>query len=262
MSTERAIPGTPEWDALSPHHLARYLFAAALAPGKRVLDAGCGGGYGAALLQAPTAGNAALVLASDIDAPTIAQAQKTFPSVTFLVDDCHTLHHTPGPFDLICNFENIEHLQHPKQFLAAAAQRLAPGGTLLVSTPDRAHTPPFKNGKPDNPFHFIEWYRQELAELLGRFFAEVDLRVQVECHALASRVAAVEALRQGLAWCDPPAVFLWRKLARTRGRRSWKVIEALAAPTVADYPIVEAALAPVWGKSYCHVAICRAPRPA
>ena len=39
-------------ELLAAEHLARYEWAAALAPGRRVLDAGCGTGYGAHILAA------------------------------------------------------------------------------------------------------------------------------------------------------------------------------------------------------------------
>ncbi|MEI9974184.1 MAG: hypothetical protein WDO73_20315 [Ignavibacteriota bacterium] len=45
---ERVIPGEVDVDLLN-EHLARYTFAARLARGKRVLDAGCGAGYGSAV---------------------------------------------------------------------------------------------------------------------------------------------------------------------------------------------------------------------
>jgi protein-L-isoaspartate O-methyltransferase len=46
---ERVIPGEVDIDLLN-EHMARYTFAARLARGKRVLDAGCGTGYGSAEL--------------------------------------------------------------------------------------------------------------------------------------------------------------------------------------------------------------------
>ena len=46
---ERVIPGQVDVDLLN-EHMARYTFAARLARGKRVLDAGCGAGYGSAEL--------------------------------------------------------------------------------------------------------------------------------------------------------------------------------------------------------------------
>src|SRR6185295_3680369 len=47
---ERVIPGQVDVDLLN-EHMARYVFAARLARGKRVLDAGCGAGYGSAELS-------------------------------------------------------------------------------------------------------------------------------------------------------------------------------------------------------------------
>jgi SAM-dependent methyltransferase len=281
MPIERAIPGGPLWDALAAHHLTRYLFALDLAAGKRVLDAGTGAGYGAALL----ASRAARVLAVDIDAASIATAQKVFDlaNLTYLVDDCHTLAATAtacaeapgwrrpaagasgganGGFDLIVNFENIEHLPHPEQFLAAAAKLLRPTGTLLISTPDRANTPPFKDGKPDNPFHMFEWYRDEFRALLAPHFATIDMKVQVQSYALRSREEAVDALKGALMWANPLGTFLWRKLTRTKSRtRSWRALDSLAAPALTDYPIVDAAMAAIWGTSYCHFAVCTNPTP-
>src|SRR6516225_2643857 len=46
---ERLIPGEVDIDLLN-EHMARYAFAARLVRGKRVLDAGCGAGYGSAAL--------------------------------------------------------------------------------------------------------------------------------------------------------------------------------------------------------------------
>jgi protein-L-isoaspartate O-methyltransferase len=48
---ERLVPGEPEWAEFSAPHLARYLFAAEYARGRRVLDAGTGSGYGARNLR-------------------------------------------------------------------------------------------------------------------------------------------------------------------------------------------------------------------
>jgi SAM-dependent methyltransferase len=202
------------------------------------------------------------VIGVDIDEQAIAEDQKAYPGVTYLVDSCETLTKVSGPFDLICSFENIEHLQKPENFLRAAGRLLSPEGVLLTSTIDRAITPPFKLGRPANPFHTTEWYRDEFAALLGHYFEHVEMRVQVESHGAASRSRAVQALRQGMMWCNPLLMLLWRQTARVRGVRSWKALDALAVRTVADYPIVSAAVAPVWGTSHCHFAICRGPRGA
>jgi SAM-dependent methyltransferase len=260
VSTERATPGDPTWAELSAPHVARYLFAADFVRQKRVLDAGCGSGYGSLLLAAA---GAAQVVGIDLDPASIEQAQQRYlhPRVSYVVDDCQTIAAASGPWDVICSFENIEHLTEPQRFLAAAAQQLAADGVLIVSTPDRADTPPFVDGRPRNEFHVNEWYRDEYLRLLTPYFDEVELRVQVRSTALESRQAAVAALRQALLWSNPLSVFLWRKFARSRHRkRAWRALEGLAAPSVADYPITTSELAPILGTPAFQVALCSGPR--
>src|ERR1051325_4257955 len=118
---ERAVPGEFEWSQLSAPHLARYLAAAELAKGSRVLDAGSGAGYGAALLKLA---GAVSVQGAELDPDTVRQSHDHFAGagVEFVVDDCELLEKVAGPFDLICCFEVIEHLQRPERFLRRAAE--------------------------------------------------------------------------------------------------------------------------------------------
>ena len=46
-----------------------------------------------------------------------------------------------GPFDLICLTDVLEHLEDPRACLRALASRLAPGGLVVVSTPNRRSLP-------------------------------------------------------------------------------------------------------------------------
>ena len=270
---ERAVPGSAEWVELAAPHLARYLFAAEWARGKRVLDAGTGQGYGAALLAHA---GAMSVLGIDNDTTAIAQAQQTYgqkesikeavpnftAQLTFEIDDCEMLARATGPYDLICNFENIEHLPHPENFLALAARRLVPEGVLLISTPDRTVTPPFVDGKPRNPHHCHEWHRDEFYDMLAHHFADIEMRVQVLTTAQQARMEAVEALRQSLMWSNPLTLLLWRKwpFFGPATARPWKKLAGLAASAPTDYPIVVPALASLLGRSWFHIAICRQPR--
>jgi SAM-dependent methyltransferase len=257
ITVERAMPGETQWAELSAPHMARYLAAAEHAKGLRVLDAGCGAGYGAALLKMA---GASTVQAIDIDFEAVASARAQFGTgdVEYFVDDCEQLRHVAGPVDLICSFEALEHLAHPGQFLARASELLTPEGMLLVSTPDRRSTPPFVDGRPRNPFHIHEWYTEEFEALLTPYFAQVEIRVQVESIALQSRLQAVRALREGLMWSSPLLTLFWRKWPWSRrADRSWKKLSGLAAPSIADYPIIPRAVAPAYGTPWFNFAICR-----
>jgi SAM-dependent methyltransferase len=258
--SERAVLQDQEWIALGAPHVARYLAAAEYAAGRRVLDAASGSGYGAFLLKSAGAND---VLGVDIDADSVRRATAEFgaPCIRFVEDDCQKLTNVSGPFDLICNFEAIEHFREPQEFLQRACRLLAPGGALLVSTPDRADSLPFVGGRPHNPFHLHEWYRGEFQEMLAEHFACVDFRVQVRVHAVEGRKKAVKALRQGLMLCNPVTTLIWRAWPWTQKvNRPWERLAWLAAPSLADYPIVPLSLAPLYGVPAYHFAICRDPR--
>ena len=125
--------------------------------------------------------------------------------IEFICDDCHTLGNVTGPFEVICNFENLEHLERPAEFLKAAAGHLSDDGVFLCSTPDRATKPEHVNGKPTNPYHINEWYRDEFIGLLKPYFGEVELRTQVQTSTSVRRQDGTYALQAHLEylWSNP-----------------------------------------------------------
>jgi len=138
-------PERPDLDSVAwaqfADHVARYVFAGSYVQGKRVLDAGTGPGYGAAILKYA---GAAEVVAVDIDSESIEYAKCRFggEGVDYMTDDCEAFENARGPFDVICSFENIEHLPNPEKFMAESARMLKPDGMLIISTPERAKQPP------------------------------------------------------------------------------------------------------------------------
>ena len=89
---ERLIPGEVDIDLLN-EHMARYHFAVRLARGKRVLDAGCGAGYGSAEL----ADVAESVTGIDIAAEAVehARAHYALHNVVFEQASCTQLPYAP-----------------------------------------------------------------------------------------------------------------------------------------------------------------------
>ena len=114
---ERVIPGEVEVDLLN-EHMARYTFATRLARGKRVLDAGCGAGYGSAEL----ARNADTVVGVDCAAEAIEFARTHYAAhnLTFEVGSCEALPCDDATFGLVVAFEVIEHLEDWRGFLRAS----------------------------------------------------------------------------------------------------------------------------------------------
>ena len=101
--------------------------------GKTALDVGCGAG----LLAEPLARLGANVTGIDAAAELItaarAHAEVMGLSIDYRAGDLFDLE---GQFDLITCMEVIEHVADPEAFVAALARRLAPGGLLIMSTPN------------------------------------------------------------------------------------------------------------------------------
>ena len=170
---ERVIPGEVEPDLLN-EHLARYAFAARLARGRRVLDAGCGIGYGAAQLAAAARRVVGLEIAPEVAAA--ARARYPHPRLSYLSGDCARLPFAAASFDLVVAFEVIEHLHEWDQLLAESRRVLAPGGLFAVSTPNRLYYA--ESRAEPNPFHVHEFEYDEFREALARHFPHVRLLLE------------------------------------------------------------------------------------
>ena len=166
---ERCLPWADDL-AMVYEHYHRYLFAAALASGRRVLDLATGEGYGAAVL----ATQAEEVVAVDIDDAVLEHARASYrlANVTFSYGDIRDLSElADGSFDLVTCFEALEHVVEHEQLIAEVQRLLRPDGILVVSTPDRLVYSE-EQGR-DNPFHTREVTQDELVALLSTGFAQV-----------------------------------------------------------------------------------------
>ncbi|HJT89481.1 MAG TPA: methyltransferase domain-containing protein [Bryobacteraceae bacterium] len=169
---ERLIPGQVDVDLFN-EHMARYSFAARLARGKRVLDAGCGAGYGSAEL----AHVAYSVVGADVAAEAVDFAREHYrlPNLCFEQASCAALPHPDSHFDLVVGFEVIEHLKRWREFLLEVRRVLHPGGQFIVSTPNRLYYTESRGAEGANPFHVHEFDFEEFRDELGAVFPDVEL---------------------------------------------------------------------------------------
>jgi len=102
--------------------------------GKSALDVGCGAG----LLAEPLARLGASVTAIDA-APELIDAARAHAEGQGLTIDYRAMavEQLSGRFDLVTSLEVVEHVADPAAFVKALAARLAPGGLMILSTPNR-----------------------------------------------------------------------------------------------------------------------------
>jgi 2-polyprenyl-3-methyl-5-hydroxy-6-metoxy-1,4-benzoquinol methylase len=151
-------------------HLHRYLWAAGLVRGRRVLDLGSGEGFGASIL----ADSASEVVGVDLDERTVEHARLNWSSaaVSFVQGSALDLSRfEDGSFGAVVAFEVIEHIEQQETMLAEVARVLADDGILIVSTPDRRIYS--ESTGQNNPFHERELSYEEFSSLLDQFFANL-----------------------------------------------------------------------------------------
>jgi SAM-dependent methyltransferase len=145
-------------------HVHRYRLAASLCQGLRVLDLGCGSGYGSAILRE----SAVAVTGVDNDVATVDMARVTVGAehdVLFeAADAAEYLQRDLGEsFDAIVCFESLEHLPDPEDALASLENHAREGLRLVLSVPNS------RTLGEVNEFHVTDYGFDEAQEAFARF---------------------------------------------------------------------------------------------
>jgi SAM-dependent methyltransferase len=189
LTGERTVPGVPSENYWFRRHEAAYLHLRPLVRGARVLEVGCGEGYGAALL----ARTSTRVLGVDYDRATVAHAAATYPQARFVRANLAALPVPSAAVDAVAALQVIEHVWNHPEFLTECRRVLRPGGCLVVTTPNRLTFSPGLD-EPVNPFHTTEFTAAELTGLLTGCGFAVDAVAGL--HA-ADRLRALDAAHGG-----------------------------------------------------------------
>ena len=215
-------------------HLCAYRLAATLGQGRRMLEVGCGSGYGAYYLSHV----AARVTAVDLDAQAIRRAEGLFrrPNLEYRAADGRGLGLPDAAFDVVGTFQVIEHIPEPElpAFVRELSRVVAPDGVVVISTLNLA-----RNRKPGcsyqkASFHEKEFTAPELRELLSSVFPVVELRGlhPGPRHRLMLRLKRWGLDRLGSASANPVRRFYDRELNtddhRLRGSCTPQAIDLIA----------------------------------
>ncbi len=160
-------------------HASLYLFAGRFVRGARVLDVGCGTGYGAAIL----ASHGALeVLGVDIDPLSVAYANRHFAAagIHFRTGDAQRLLLSEATIDFLYASNVLEHLEAPELLLENAFQALRPGGAALFAVP------PITSEAAATVHRGIHYHRSNLSVVAWHtLLAGFPWNVSVHAHAFA-----------------------------------------------------------------------------
>lgn len=177
--------------------------AAALKPlmAKRALDVGCGAG----LLCEPLARLGAAVTGVDAAAENIAAAQDhaagTGLAIDYRAGELANL--VLGHFDFVTCLEVLEHVADKPAFVAALAASLAPGGLMILSTPNRT---------PQSRLLLVG-----AAELVGAIPRGThhwdDFVTPLELHDLLANAGLTMGNPLGIAWSPGKGLHLSDELA-------------------------------------------------
>ena len=110
-------------------------------PGGRALDVGCGTGF----LLEELARREFSGRGIDLSPESVEIAQRRLDELGAgdrLTAEVGSAYEPPaGPYDLITLTDVLEHLEEPRRCVGALAEQLAPGGLLVISTPNRRSLP-------------------------------------------------------------------------------------------------------------------------
>jgi SAM-dependent methyltransferase len=147
-------------------HESIYRFFCGFTQDRRVLDSGCGLGYGSDLIASAGARE---VLGVDLETASVRYASRTYrrPNLRFEVQNLESLELAPDSFDLVVSSNAMEHLHSPETFLRAARRTLALGGEMLIAVPPITNEHLLADNQA-NPHHLSNFTVDEWLELFQR----------------------------------------------------------------------------------------------
>jgi SAM-dependent methyltransferase len=162
QTAERSSGHDPSEQVIYNRCLYAYKAASEYIKGN-VIELGSGEGYGIQML-APLAQHYLAVDKFDTDISGHANVEfrkQLLPSLAGIADNT---------FDFAVTFQVIEHIQDDKTFISEIHRVLKPGGILFLTTPNRPMS------LTRNPWHIREYTGTELAAVVGKSFAKVEVK--------------------------------------------------------------------------------------
>jgi SAM-dependent methyltransferase len=269
-TSERVTPGRQvslRQHVLYLRHLFAYEFAKSQIPRQaRVVEVGCGDGYGADILSR----HIDRMVGLDVNDRVVQRATKRYASenCSFRAYDGVRIPFPDGSFDAALSFQVIEHVEDDSRYVAEIRRVLASSGVLYLTTPNRLLRVA-AGKKPWNQYHLREYTALDLEAVLRPAFAEVQIRgvratdevEQIEHERLREirKMVALDPLN--LRSCIPEPVKQWlgrfverRKRGKDAAANQSGASDSFDQFGVSDYRASEGDLE----RSLDLLAVCRA----
>jgi len=215
-------------------HFGHYAWVEEVAPGAaRILDFGCGSGYGIGYL----ASLGKEVCGVDISRDAVDYAAAHYPSARFVcstldkpLEENPTLQQCGLGWDVVASFEVVEHVEDSLNFVRNAAAMVANDGVALIGCPNRLTSFEFNINFTEDHVH--EFTPYQLDQVCRMYFRSVEIlgeaihppvrrRLFHQTRSFRSRLR--EFLRSS-AWAGSAETGIWgairsvlRKIRRMRG---------------------------------------------
>lgn len=152
------------------------------APGARILEVGCGGGALLAFMRErgldPTG--------SDLLEEAVRLAREAAPGCEVLEADAAALPFPDASYDRLVSHHLVEHLPDPAAALDEWRRVLAPGGVMVICTPNRLYASPRIFSDPSH-LHIFE--RRELVGAVEKAGFRVEESMTVFPHLWRDRIS-------------------------------------------------------------------------
>lgn len=200
-STTLPVGGSAESQMDSkPHikiaiHGEFYRWARTKTRDKVVLDAGCGTGYGAAIL----AEKGKKVVAVDYDPKVVGEARAAYtrPNLEFQMMDCESMEFASNSFDVVVSNALLEYLRDVPAFITEAHRVLKEGGLFICGTKNLELSLKNPDGTPRYRNHRQEFDPESFRRLLEVYFSEVEIlgermKTRSEAYIMNERALKIE----------------------------------------------------------------------
>lgn len=156
-------------------HIATYDFCVPYVRQKRVLDFGCGSGYGTHLMAA----HCQEIFGVDIAADAVDFANERYSGDNLEYRQIGNIETTPlpfddGTFDAVISFQVMEHIEQVDKYLDEIRRVLRDDGIVIIATPDKT-TRLFPGQRPWNEYHVVEYGPDDFRRKLADNFSEIEL---------------------------------------------------------------------------------------